>query len=165
MADEACGSRMTLLENSAMNSSAYDDIVTRYLALLEAGDVDGMAALFSEQGQVYSPFLGWMSPRPFFAEVVGASGQSRIETLDILVSAQGAPRAIGYFIYHWQLKDCTFVHFNCADVFDFDARGRIARMTIVYDTHPVRAQVGNKYGCLHCGLGSTTKRHVMRAMR
>lgn len=120
--------------------------VTRYLALLEAGDVAGMAALFSEQGQVFSPFLGWMSPRPFFAQVVGASGRSRIETLDILVSAQGAPRAIGYFIYHWQLKDGSVVHFNCADVFEFDPEGRIERMTIVYDTHPVRAEVGNKYG-------------------
>jgi len=129
-----------------MNTSVYLDVVTRYLARLEAGDVAGMAALFSADGRVFSPFLGWMSPQAFFTEVVGASGQSRIETLDILVSAQGAPRAIGYFIYHWQLKDGTFVDFNCADVFDFDAQGRITCMTIVYDTHPVRAQVGNKYG-------------------
>jgi hypothetical protein len=105
-----------------------------------------MAALFSDDAQVFSPFLGWMRPQPFFTQVVGASGQSRIETLDILVSAQGAPRAIGYFIYHWQLKDGSVVHFHCADVFDFDAQGRIARMIIVYDTHPVRAEVGNKYG-------------------
>lgn len=129
-----------------MNPPDHVTTVTRYLALLEAGDVDGMASLFSASGEVFSPFLGRMSPRPFFAEVVGASGASRIETLDILVSAQGASRAIGYFIYHWQLKDGTFVHFNCADVFEFDAQGRIERMTIVYDTHPVRAQVGNKYG-------------------
>lgn len=121
-------------------------VVHRYLRLLEAGDVAGMAALFAPEGQVYSPFLGWNAPQPFFAQVVGASGQSRIETLDILVSAQQAPRAIGYFIYHWQLKDGTFVDFACCDVFDFDAAGRIERMTIVYDTHPVRAQVGNKYG-------------------
>lgn len=129
-----------------MNTTPFVDTVTRYLALLEAGDVDGMAALFSDEAQVFSPFLGWMSPQPFFTQVVGASGQSRIETLDILVSAQGAPRAIGYFIYHWQLKDGSMVHFNCADVFDFDVHGRIDCMTIVYDTHPVRAEVGNKYG-------------------
>ena len=129
-----------------MNSAHCTDIVRRYLRLLEAGDVDGMAALFAPDGQVYSPFLGWNPPRPFFAQVVAASGRSRIETLDILVSAQDAPRAIGYFIYHWQLKDGTFVDFACCDVFDFDDQGRIARMTIVYDTHPVRAQVGNKYG-------------------
>ena len=126
--------------------SPYVATIARYLALLEAGDVAGMAALFADDGRVYSPFLGWKAPRPFFAEVVGASGRSRIETLDILVSARGAPRAIGYFVYHWQLKDGTFVDFDCCDVFDFDAEGRIQRMTIVYDTHPVRAQVGNKYG-------------------
>jgi len=120
--------------------------VERYLACLQAGDVEGLSAEFSDDAQVFSPFLGWMSPRPFFQKVVEASGQSRIETLDILVSAQGAPRVIGYFIYHWQLKDGSMVHFDCADVFDFDAEGRIARMTIVYDTHPVRALVGDKYG-------------------
>ena len=129
-----------------MNTTAFADTVARYLALLEAGDVNGMAALFSDRGKVFSPFLGWMAPQPFFTQVVGASGQSRIETLDILASARGAPRAIGYFIYHWQLKDGSMVHFNCADVFDFDAQGRIDCMTIVYDTHPVRAEVGNKYG-------------------
>jgi len=132
----------------SMPTSAHPHAATvaRYLALLETGDVAGMAALFTARGQVFSPFLGWMSPLPFFTEVVAASGRSRIETLDILVSAQGAPRAIGYFIYHWQLKDGSNVDFNCADVFDFDADGGIERMTIVYDTHPVRAQVGNKYG-------------------
>ena len=83
-----------------MNTSVYLDVVTRYLARLEAGDVAGMAALLSADGRVY----------------------------------------------HWQLKDGTFVDFNCADVFDFDEQGRITCMTIVYDTHPVRAQVGNKYG-------------------
>lgn len=131
---------------ATMNTTSYVDTITRYLAHLEAGDVDAMASLFAADGQVLSPFLGRMPARPFFGEVVGASGQSRIETLDILVSGQDASRAIGYFIYHWQLKDGSFVHFPCCDVFDFDAQGRITLMTIVYDTHPVRALVGNKYG-------------------
>lgn len=133
--------RMTL---SALNRS-YVDTVAQYLACLERGDVDALSALFSVDAQVFSPFLGWMAPHPFFTKVRDASGQSRIETLDILVSAQGAARAVGYFIYHWQLKDGSTVHFDCADVFDFDPEGRIARMTIVYDTHPIRAEVGDKY--------------------
>lgn len=135
------GSHLTL---PTLNSP-YVDSVVQYLAHLERGDVDALSALFSTNAQVFSPFLGWMSPHPFFTKVRDASGQSRIETLDILVSAQGAARAVGYFIYHWQLKDGSMVHFGCADVFDFDPEGRIARMTIVYDTHPIRAEVGDKY--------------------
>lgn len=135
------GSHLTL---PTLNSP-YVDSVVQYLAHLERGDVDALSALFSANAQVFLPFLGWMSPHPFFTKVRDASGQSRIETLDILVSAQGAARAMGYFIYHWQLKDASMVHFGCADMFDFDPEGRIARMTIVYDTHPIRAEVGDKY--------------------
>ena len=130
----------------AATHTSYVETIERYLAQLERGDVDAICALFSGDAQVFSPFLGWMGPRPFFEKVRDASGQSQIETIDILLSARNAPRAVGYFVYHWQLKDGSMVHFNCADVFDFDAQGRIACMTIVYDTHPIRAEVGNKYG-------------------
>jgi hypothetical protein len=72
----------------AMNATSYLDTVTRYLALLEAGDVNGMAALFSASGQVFSPFLGWMSPQPFFAEVVGGR-TARHRLLHLPLAAEG----------------------------------------------------------------------------
>ena len=44
------------------------------------------------------------------------------------------------------MKDGTKVYFDAADVFDFNAEDEIVRMTILYDTHPLRESVGNKYG-------------------
>lgn len=123
----------------------YAERISHYLARLELCDVDGIVALFSDDAQIYSPFLGWMDTRPFFTKLREASGQSRIEPIDTLVSLTGAPRAIGYFIYHWGLKDGTQVRFDCCDVFDFAADGRIQRMTIIYDTYPIRMKVGDKY--------------------
>lgn len=138
------------LMNQYISESTLPDagnvaVVKCYLDRLEASDVEAIVALFTEDAQVVSPFLGCMSPRPFFDKVRDASGQSRIEVLDILLSAQGASRAMAYFVYHWQLRDGTEVRFDCVDVFDFNEQGRIQRMTIVYDTHPVRALVGDKY--------------------
>ena len=66
--------------------------------------------------------------------------------IDILASTQGQARAIGYFRYGWTLKDGTKVYFDAADVFDFNAEDEIVKMTILYDTHPLRELVGNKYG-------------------
>lgn len=43
------------------------------------------------------------------------------------------------------LKDGSAVQFECVDVFEFDESGRVERMVIVYDTHPVREVVGDKY--------------------
>jgi hypothetical protein len=37
------------------------------------------------------------------------------------------------------------VSFHCADIFEFDGEDRIGSLTIVYDTAPIRDQVGDKY--------------------
>lgn len=123
----------------------YQRSVGAYLEALERGDVAAICALFAPQAQVVSPFLGTMPAAPFFDKVVSASGQSRITPIDICVSALGQPRATGYFIYDWVLKDGSAVRFECVDVFEFDAEGLFNRMVIVYDTHPIRATVGDKY--------------------
>jgi len=57
----------------------------------------------------------------------------------------GVQRATGYFIHDWGLKDGTAVRFECVDVFEFDDNGLIEQMIIVYDTHPIRSMVGDKY--------------------
>lgn len=80
-----------------------------------------------------------------FSKVAAASGESKITPIDICVSASGARRATGYFIYDWGLKDGSAARFECVDVFEFDTAGLIERMIIVYDTHPIRSTVGDKY--------------------
>jgi ketosteroid isomerase-like protein len=127
------------------SAELYTRQVRTYLQALEDGDSAAICALFAPDARIFSPFLGWMQPEPFFAKVAAASGESRITPIDICVSTTGAPRATGYFVYDWGLKDGSAVRFECVDVFDFDAQGRIGRMMIVYDTHPIRSEVGDKY--------------------
>ncbi|TGN98126.1 nuclear transport factor 2 family protein [Burkholderia sp. USMB20] len=127
------------------SDALYTRQVDTYLKALESGDVAAICALFTPDAQIFSPFLGWMSPRPFFEKVAAASGPSRITPIDICVSATGARRATGYFVYDWGLKDGTAVQFECVDVFEFDDDARIERMIIVYDTYPIRSTVGDKY--------------------
>ncbi|MCA8252538.1 nuclear transport factor 2 family protein [Burkholderia sp. AU31624] len=127
------------------SKALYTRQVDTYLKALEGGDVAAICALFTPDARIFSPFLGWMQPTPFFEKVVAASGQSRITAIDICVSATGARRAIGYFVYDWGLKDGSAVQFECVDVFEFNESGLVERMVIVYDTHPIRAAVGDKY--------------------
>nr|WP_206957094.1 nuclear transport factor 2 family protein [Trinickia acidisoli] len=123
----------------------YTRQIRTYLAALERGDVPAICAQFKPDAQIFSPFLGWMKPASFFEKVAAASGESKITPIDICVSATGVPRATGYFIYDWGLKDGAAVRFECIDVFEFDESGLIERMIIVYDTHPIRSTVGDKY--------------------
>lgn len=120
--------------------------VRNYLRALEAGDADKAASLFVPDGWVQSPFLGRLPVRDFIKKVTSASTSSTLTVHDVLVSAEGHLRAVGYYLYDWTLNDGSKVSFDCADVFNFDAEtGRIASIVLVYDTHPVRGVVERKY--------------------
>lgn len=123
--------------------------VKTYLARLQAGDTAGLIACFESEGQVHSPFLGTMRAREFFQKLAQASAASVITPIDLLVSAEPAADAVrvaAYFRYDWTLADGRIVHFTCVDVFRFAAgSAQIQDMHIVYDTHPLREQVGDKY--------------------
>ena len=120
--------------------------VRKYLAALEAGDVEKAASLFVPGGWVRSPFLGQQSVRNYVAKVASSSRGAKLTVHDVLVSAEGHLRAVAYYLYDWTLKDGSNVSFECADVFNFDAAtGRIESVVLVYDTQPVRGVVDNKY--------------------
>jgi len=122
------------------------EAVREYLVALEAGDVARIVSLFEPNGWVLSPFLGRMMAREFFPKVVEASSGTKLTVHDILISAEGKPRAVGYFLYDWCLKDGTKVSFECADIFTFTPEtGKISSMVILYDTYPIREAVGDKY--------------------
>ncbi len=121
--------------------------VQEYLVALEAGDVERVVALFEPDGLVISPFLGRMTAREFFPKVVEVSSGTKLTVHDILTSAEGQPRAVGYFLYDWWLKDGSKVSFECADVFTFNPEtGKISSLVILYDTYPIREAAGDVYG-------------------
>ena len=121
--------------------------VQEYLAALEAGDVERVVTLFEPDGRVISPFLGRMTAREFFPKVVEVSSGTKLTVHDILTSAEGQPRAVGYFLYDWWLKDGSKVSFECADVFTFNPEtGKISSLVILYDTYPIREAAGDVYG-------------------
>lgn len=120
--------------------------VHEYLKALEAGDAEKAAALFVPEGWVESPFLGRLPVHQFVSKVAKGSRDTRLTVHDVLVSAEGHLRAVAYYQYDWRLRDGARVAFDCADVFNFDpATGRLQSIVLVYDTHPVRQVVENKF--------------------
>lgn len=125
------------------------DTVRSYLQYLHAGDTAGLISTFESDGVVHSPFLGTMKARDFFPRLAQASRQSVITLIDLFASVQpvdAAVRVAAYFRYDWTLSDGRLVDFTCVDVFGFRPDSdRIDSMHIVYDTHPLRERVGDKY--------------------
>jgi hypothetical protein len=126
------------------------ETVRTYLRHLHASNTAGLISSFEDDGVVHSPFLGTMKARDFFPKLAQASSQSVITLIDLFVSAQPAGddtlRVAAYFRYDWTLSDGRLVDFTCVDVFGFrPGSDRIDSMHIVYDTHPLRERVGDKY--------------------
>lgn len=130
---------------SSIDPAQYAAKLTDYLHALEKSNVDGVVALFAPQATIYSPLLGWVSPASFYRKLADASGNSTITLLDLFHSSSGSRRATAYFRYDWVLKDQSTVSFDCVDVFDFNAEGLIEKLVIIYDTHTIRDDLGDRF--------------------
>ncbi len=130
-------------------SQQHLNTVREYLRHLHAGDTEALISAFEYDGIVHSPFLGVMKAHDFFRKLALASSKSVITLIDLFASVQPADdtvRVAAYFRYDWTLSDGRLVDFTCVDVFSFRPNSlRISSMHIVYDTFPLREQVGDKY--------------------
>ena len=125
--------------------SDYKAIVESYLQALDNSDLQEILSLFEDDATVVSPFLGKLSAKSFFPKVIENSAATEITVFDICVGTGDKARVIGYFNYDWTMKDGTHILFDCCDVFEFSGEQKIRSMIIMYDTHPLRALVGDKY--------------------
>lgn len=120
------------------------DRVHRYFERMNASDIDGIVELFSPDAHVNSPFLGRVDVSSFFRKLGKASSASRLTVFDILLGKNG-DSAAAHFEYDWTLSNGDQVTFQGIDYFSFDQSGNFKSMSIFYDTHPLREEVGDKY--------------------
>lgn len=130
---------------SDVEANFFAGKLKEYLRELEKSNVDGVVALFAEDAEIYSPLLGWVSPQPFYSKLADASGNSTITLLDIYQSTEGNRSSSAFFRYDWVLRDGSKVSFDCVDVFDFNDDGLIEKLVIIYDTHQIRDDLGDRF--------------------
>ena len=120
------------------------EIVGHYFERLTASDVEAIVALFADDGSVESPVLGTMPAAAFFATLDDAS-ERNILTVHRIMSSPDDQFFAAHFTYDWTLTAGGNVTFDGVDLFEFNDDGKLASLKIFYDTHPTRAEVGNKY--------------------
>ena len=127
-----------------MTPSEKTAYVRTYFDRLTVSDIAGIVALFEDDGFVESPFLGTLPASEFFAKLGNASRENRLTVFDVLLGEAG-DSAAARFEYDWTLASGERFVFQGVDYFRFGPTGRFASMSIYYDTHPVREDVGDKY--------------------
>ena len=120
------------------------EYVRRYFELLTSSDIKGIVDMFEDEGFVLSPFLGKMRAAEFFRKLDDASNDNKLTVFDVLLGENGNTAA-AHFEYDWTLKSGEQFLFQGIDYFKFSQDSKFASMSIYYDTHPVREEVGDKY--------------------
>lgn len=124
----------------------YISILKTYMTALGQSDYTAIKSLFAAGAKVKSPFLGEMDAVAFFNRLDDASSKNVITPIDIFVSSSDQNHATAYFQYDWTVKDGTLIRFKVMDLFTFEeGSNRVKYLDLIYDTHPIRDSVGNKY--------------------
>ncbi len=119
------------------NMVQIEKVIKDYLKALEIGSYETMMKLFLKNAMVLSPLYGKIKAVDFYRELFKDTLKSKITLLNILKSNNKLIGA-GHFRYDWVLKNRTPISFECVDVFQFAADGRIKQITIIYDTAKIR---------------------------
>ena len=124
----------------------YLNILQIYMTALDQSDYSAVKKLFVPDGKVKSPFLAEMPASQFFDRLAGVSLKTVITPIDIFLSSPENNHAIAYFQFDWTVRDGTLISFKVMDLFTFE-RGsdKVTYLDLIYDTHPIRTSVGNKY--------------------
>jgi hypothetical protein len=118
-----------------------NDLCKRYLAALNASDLAGVQAMFTPEATVVSPLYGIVDAREFYAGLFADTRQSDTTLLNVFDAPSGGNAIALHFQYVWTLKDGNVVTFECVDVFELsEDRQRFDKLTIIYDTAPLRAE-------------------------
>ena len=113
--------------------------IAAYLKGLERGDAKRILALFEKGAMASSPLYGRIKASKFYKELFSDTTKSKITPLNSFISKSNKNVGAAHFRYDWTLKDGTPTSFECVDVFRFSKNGKIRHITIIYDTHKLRA--------------------------
>jgi steroid delta-isomerase len=118
-------------------------VLHRYLSGLDGGSVAAVLACFTPDAVVVSPLYGTLPATRFYPALFADSAPSSTTLRRVYVDPD-EPREVALaFHYDWTLGDGTAAPFDVVDLLTLDAAWeRIERLTICYDTAPLRASWG-----------------------
>jgi hypothetical protein len=118
-----------------------DELVDDYLRALGTSDVALITSLFAPGAIVHSPLYG-PTPATEFYPALFADTESAVLTSRSTMRGtdREGRRTLGFrFHFDWRLSDGSAAPFDVVDIATLDDSGRIAELTIIYDTHFLRA--------------------------
>jgi len=115
-------------------------LMRAYINALSRGDTAAILDLFAPSAKVESPLYGIKPAVDFYRELAQDTKGSTLDLQAVYVDPHDPRKAAIHIRYRWEMKGGEIVTFPCVDLFEFTGRPqKVSTLTIVYDTHPVRA--------------------------
>jgi hypothetical protein len=115
------------------------ELFTRYVTALQRLDLDAIAGLFTPEAQVVSPLYGVMKAGDYHRLLLGDTDRTRPQLCAVFDHANNGTGAAAHLRFAWTLADRETVEFEAVDVVELSPeRDRFARLTMIYDSQPVR---------------------------
>ena len=114
------------------------ELCLRYVDALNAGDLAAIEALFTPDATVLSPVYGPMNAREFHRAFFDDTDRTRPEVRGLFDHANNGQGAALHLSFSWTFADQETVEFDAVDLFELSPEGRFRKLTIVYDSQPVR---------------------------
>jgi ketosteroid isomerase-like protein len=111
-----------------------------YLAALDRGDLAAIDALFTPDAEVISPLYGAMNAADYHRILLADTDRTRPRLCNIFDHANNGRGAAAHLQIAWTLADQETVEFEAVDLVELADDGRrFRKLTVVYDSTPVRA--------------------------
>jgi SnoaL-like domain len=117
------------------------DICTRYLAAMNASNLEAVLALFTPEAVVHSPLYGACPAREFFTGLFADTQRSVTTLTRVFDSSQDGAALALQFHYVWTMASGKAFEFEVVDVFELSPdRAQFCKLTIIYDTAHLRGE-------------------------
>ena len=113
-----------------------EEIIKKYFENLSNGDYESLIQLFDSEAVVFSPLYGKLLAREFYKKLIGDSNKD--SKVDLITAFVKDNKGAGHFEYAWILKNGKKSFFQGVDLFEFDKKGKIKQIKIIYDTYGTR---------------------------
>ena len=114
-------------------SPVYKAVIQSYLHAFTAGDLAGVLSLFAENALVHSPTQEKPKPAAEFYPALFERTKGSMFAPKSFFAGEQPGRAAVLFDYRKPLSGGGMHVFDCVDIFDFDAEGKIKEIWIIFD--------------------------------
>ncbi len=112
------------------------EIIKKYFESLSNGDYKSLINLFEDEAVVFSPLYGKRLAKGFYKELIEDSDEN--SKVDLITGFVKDNKGAGHFKYSWILKNKKKSSFEGVDLFEFNEKGKIKQIKIIYDTYEIR---------------------------